>query len=256
MSEPKIYTKNYVNSDDLFTATHGSGSIGNIYDRDNASQWITSSANNDSTTVQIDVTFYEGTTAINRTIDTLILLNHNLKNFVLYYWDGSTFQTWLTVTAEASANSVKSLSSQTISKIRLEMTLTQTTNAEKAIGELVLCALQLDLGVDLDEYDVTYRQKIKPLQLGDGTMQQVLIYWAPNRTEKYEAKIKMRMVPEALFNSLKAIKETGIPFLWYPESLQRPSEIWYVHWTNTWRFRYTDKFKNAGYDLDFELKEI
>lgn len=256
MSEPRIYTKNYVNGDNLFSVTSGSGSIVNIYDRDNASQWISSGAALDATTVQIDVTFYEGVTAINRAIDTLILLNHNIKNFVLYYWDGTTYQTWLTKTSETTTNTVYSLSTQTISKIRFEMTLTQTTNVEKAIGELILCTLQLDLGVDLDEYDVSFRQKVKPLLLGDGSFQQMLVYWSPNRTEKYEAKIKMRLVPTALLASLQAIKETGNPFLWYPESSQRPSEIWLVHWANPWRYRYSDKYKNVGYDLEFDLKEI
>lgn len=257
MAEPKIYTKNYVNGDDVISVTHGSGSIGNIYDRDKDSQWITTSADNDDTTVQIDVTFYEGETAIERTIDTLILLNHNLKDFIVYYWDGSTFQTWLTVTAEDDENSVKSLSSQTTAKLRLEMTATQVADAEKAVGELIACALTLDVGVDVEpDYDVIYRGKDKTLMLGDGSMQKVSIYWAPNRTQKYEAKVKFKFVPAVTADALQDIRETGQQFLWYPESETRPSEIFLVNWSSTWRRRYSSPYKGTGYDLEFDLKEV
>jgi hypothetical protein len=84
----------------------------------------------------------------------------------------------------------------------------------------------------------------------------VLIYWAPNRTEKYEAKIRLQMISASLANSLLAIKEAGLPFLWYPESEHRPDEVWFVHWTNTWKYKYHSPFKGVGMDLEFDLKEV
>jgi hypothetical protein len=80
VSEPKIYTKNYVNSDDTFVVTSGAGIIANAYDRDKVSQWASIGANSDSTPVTIEVDFFEATVAASRTFDTIMLINHNLKN--------------------------------------------------------------------------------------------------------------------------------------------------------------------------------
>jgi hypothetical protein len=185
-----------------------------------------------------------------------MLINHNLGAFNLYYWNGTAFVLWEAFTGITGTNYIHTLSSQATAKVRLEMTATEPVSQEKAIGELVLCALMLDIGKDLDGYDVAYRQRVKPIQLGDGSMQQVLIYWAPNRTQKYEAKVRLNMVDQNLADDLLAIKETGIPFLWYPESAARPDEVWYVHWTNTWKYKYHNPYKGAGIDLEFELKEV
>jgi len=256
MAEPRIYTKNYVNAESLYTVSHGGSSIGNIYDRDKVSQWSSISAT--GTTATIDIHFYEGTIEAYRIIDTLMLINHNLSAFNLYYYDEATsaFILWQAFTAITGTNYIATITSRTTRKIRLEMTLTEPAGLEKKIGELILCKLQLDLGKDLDAYDVTFRQRAKQITLGDGSLHQVLIYWAANRTQKYEARIRLNMIATALAASLLAIKETGIPFLWYPESENRPDEIWFVHWTNTWKYKYHSPYKGVGVDLEFELKEV
>jgi hypothetical protein len=256
MSEPIIYTKNYVNADDVFTVSHGSGAWGNAYNRDKSSQWQSTGAADDTTAVQIDITFYENATAISRAIDRLILINHNLKDFVIYYWDGTTYQTWLTVTGEEVANSVITLSPQTIAKARIIMTATQTANQDKAIGELILCQEMLNIGADLQTYDVAFREKSKTLLMGDGSIQKVLVYWSPHRTEKYEAKVKFTQISQATLLALAAIKEVGLPFLWYPESEAQPDLIYYVHWANTLKWKYTTPYKAAGLDVEIDLKEV
>ncbi len=256
MSEPIIYTKNYVNADDVFSISSGSGAWANVYNRDPDSLWQSSGANSDATAVQLDITFYEGDTAIDRAIDRLILLNHNLKNFVIYYWDGATYQTWLTVTGNADENSVIELSSQTTAKARIIATATQIADAEKFIGEAILCKESLDVGLDMHSYDVAFREKSKSLMMGDGSMQRILVYWSPHRTGKYEAKVKFSMLTQAQLDSLIAIKELGIPFLWYPESEAQPGKIYYVHWTNALKWKYSSLYKAAGFDLDMDLKEV
>ncbi len=256
MSEPKIYTKNYVNADDTFSISSGSAAWGNAYNRDKDSLWQSSGANNDATAVQIDITFFEGLTAINRAIDRLILVNHNLKDFIVYYWDGTTYQTWLTVTGEAVANSILTLPAQTTGKARIIATATQTTNAEKTIAECIFCKETLDIGVEMMSYDVNFREKSKTLMMGDGSMQRVLVYWSPRRTGKYEAKVKFHMLDEDTLNSLIAIKEAGVPFLWYPESEAQPDLIYLVHWSNALKWKYSSPYKAAGFDLEMDLKEV
>ncbi len=256
MSEPIIYTKNYINGDDLFSISSGSAAWANVYNRDPDSLWQSSGANSDATSVQIDITFYEGDTAINRTIDRLILLNHNLKNFVIYYWDGATYQTWLTVTGDVDENSVIELSEQTTAKVRIIATATQVADAEKFIGECILCLETLDIGLDMHTYDVSFREKSKSLAMGDGSLQRIQVYWSPHRTAKYEAKVRFSMLTQAQLDSLSAIKEMGLAFLWYPESEAQPGKLYYVHWTNPLKWKYSSPYKAAGFDLDMDLKEV
>lgn len=256
MAEPLIFTKNFVNADDVFTVSHGSGAIGNIYNRDKDSLWMSDGADDDATEATIEVAFYEGLTAISRTIDRLILVNHNLADFEVFYWDGSQYVSWLNVTGETLATSVKTLSEQTTTKVKIVMTVTQTADQEKYIAEMVFCALQLDIDLDMQKYDVTFREKAKTLQLGDGSLARVLIYWSPRRTEKYEAKVNFSMLPLATFDSMAEIKERGLPFLWYPESEAQPDQIFLVHWTNPLKWKYSSPYKSAGIDLDMDLKEV
>lgn len=257
MSEPKIYTKNYVNTDDTFTVSSGAAAISNIYDRDKVSQWGSSGANSDSTTVTIEVAFFEKTTAVSRTIDTLLLLNHNLAAFTVYYWDGTTYQSWATGTAAAAgANNLISLSSQTTSKVKLTMLTTNPSNAEKAIGEFILCALQLDIGLDPVSYKVQYRQKIKQITLGDGSLHQASVFWTANRSEKYEAKVNFENLPAATRDLLAAIKEAAQPFLWYPESITKPDDIFLVNWYAPYAWDYNSLYKGAGVNIGLDLREV
>lgn len=258
MSEPKIFTKNYVNSDDTFVVSSGSAAIANAYDRDKLSQWSSSGANSDSTPVTIEVDFFEGTVAIARTFDTIILINHNLKNYTVDYWNGTAWVNIITTTADVTpvATLYNSFGSIGATKIRIVMNSTQTANLEKVIGEIVCAALQLDMGIDLSTYSVTYRQKVKSLLMGDGSMHQALVFWSPYRSEKYEAKVGFENLSLSNVASLAAIKEAGAPFLWYPESSTRPDDIYFVHWANPLTWKYSSLYKTSGVDVSLDFKEI
>lgn len=255
-TEPKIYTKNYVNSDDVFTVSSGSAAWSSAYDRDTLSQWISSGANSDATDVTITMTFYEGTAAVSRTIDSLLMINHNIKAFDIYYWDGAAYQLWHSFTGLASSTTFYSLSSQTTTAVQIILHTTQTPNQEKAIGELNLMALLLDLGVDLYTYKIQFRQRVKDLPLGDGSLKRAIIRWTYNRIEKYECTWSLILITEAQRNSLLTIKQLGTPFLWYPESITRPDEIWYVHWYDPRTYDYSSFVKSAGNNFSAMFKEV
>jgi hypothetical protein len=184
------------------------------------------------------------------------MINHNVKAFDLYYWDGAAYQTWHSFTGLASSTTFFTLSSQTTSQAKLVLHTTQTANQEKAIGELNLMALQLDLGQDLYTYKVTFRQRVKDLPLGDGSLKRGIIRWTYNRIEKYEAQWSLILATDTLKSSLYAIKQSGIPFLWYPESVTHPDEIWYVHWYDPKQYDYTSFVKSAGNNIQAAFKEV
>lgn len=255
-TEPKIFTKNYVNSDDTFSVSSGSGSWSNAYDRDTLSQWVSSGANSDASDVTITITFYEGSVAATRTIDSLLMINHNIKAFDLYYWNGSAFTLWQSFTGLASSTLFQSLSSQSTTAVQLILHTTQVANQEKAIGEFNLMALLLDLGVDLYTYKVAFRQRVKDLAMGDGSLKRGIIRWTYNRIEKYEATWSLHLITDAQRNSLLTIKQLGTPFLWYPESISRPDEIWYVHWYDPRDYQYSSYVKSAGNEFQASFKEV
>jgi hypothetical protein len=256
MAEPKIYKKNYVSPGCVLSISSGSATGVKLYDRDIASKWISSGANNDATTVTIQVDFYEGLVAIQRTIDTLILINHNLKNWLYDYWDGSAWQNLYTNAADAATTRVVSHTQVTTYKVRITVTATQSTNAEKFIGEMVSTLLQLDIGQDFASYKPGYRSKMKELMLGDGSITRVFIRPTPNRVQKYGARATLKYISDATVATFYSIKESGDPFLWYPESTRRPTEIFYCHWANDWDAQYSSGFKGSGWDINLDLKEV
>lgn len=257
MAEPLIFTKNYVSEDDVITISHGDDTAAYLYDRDNDSKWISDGANSDITTVTIEIVFYERSVAISRAIDRLLLINHNWKAWRFYYWDGAAWQLITSQTVDASTTRLVTFSQQTTSKVKFEIDSTQSVNAEKYVGEIIVAALQLDLGQEMDDYDPAYTEKSSVIDLGDGGFHKMVSRWTPNRSQRYKAKVIFKNVSEANRLIFKAIAISREPFLWYPESTYRPTDIYFVHWNNTWTGdKYTIPAKPAGVDIFMELQEI
>lgn len=262
MSEPKIFTKNYIDSESVITVSSGDGSKANLYDRDIDSLFQTSGQDDDADTFQVSADFYEGGVLTPRTIDTLMILNHNLNNWAAMYFDGSTYQPMTLEANDVSNNTIKSFTPVSTTGIVIICVGTQIADAEKFIGELIACALQVDIGHDLETYDQQFREKTKDVILGDGSLHKMVTRWAQNRTEKYEASVRIQLLatsghdPEEERLALRAIKEAGEPFLWQPESAARPAEIFLVHWANGWNERYVSSYKGAGVEISMQLKEV
>jgi hypothetical protein len=255
MAEPKIFSKNYVSADCTFAESHTSGTVARLYDRDNSAQYVTSGANSDATEASIEVTFKENTTAVSRTFTNIMVLNHNLKSLWLDYWNGSSWVAITSASGLAVTNSVYSFSSITASKFRIRATLTQTTNVEKLIGELIACNLTLDIGTELDSYDVSWRQKANELEMGDGSFHRTVVPHSTTRSTKYEATARFTYLTTTTLLALRAIREAGLPFLWQPESSERPDQIFYVHWIGNERTHYASPYKGAGHILEMNLRE-
>lgn len=255
MSEPRIFTKNYVMADDIFVSTHG-GTTAYLYDRNSSTQWVTAGANSDATSVDLEISFYENGVAQTRTIDTMFMLNHNLKEWTLYQWNGSSYVSVTSNNADSGANRVQSLSSFSTTKIKLSMLKTQTANQEKAIGELIFGALSLDIGSDMASYDPKWREKSRELVLGDGSIHKVVTRAVSGRNNRYEARVRFQYLTQTQRDNLKSVKETGAPFIWQPESVSLPQEVYYVHWANAWDDKYMASYKGAGYEVTMDVKEV
>ena len=112
------------------------------------------------------------------------------------------------------------------------------------------------MGVDVSSYSVGYRQNRKSIVLGDGSLKEAVVFWSPYRSQKYEAQVGFQYLTMANLTSLAVLKETGLPFLWYPESVSQPSNIFLVNWTNPLTWKYDGLYKTAGIDVSLDLKEV
>ncbi len=251
MSEPKFYSKNAVDEDSIFTVSSGPLTTPNLYDRDSETQWESVDENDDSDQVIIEVEFSE-----ERDIDTAMLINHNLEDITLQYWDGSGYLPWASASSIATSFSKLTGTLVSTTKMKLTATQTQTPDEEKAIGELIFCALELDLGRDFKSYEIGAREKVSSNMLGDGSIHQVMTLFSTNRTQKYEARFQVQYLPEATLETYLALKEAGEPLLFQPESTQRPEQVFLVYIMGTVRYSYSDGFKSAGFTLSGDVREV
>jgi hypothetical protein len=268
-SEPLIYSQNWINAADTFSVSSGASSISLAYDRDKNSQYASFGANSDSTPVTIQVNFNNNGTTSSRTFDTLILINHNIKNYTVAWWTGSAWTTFITQTADASQaaainasqygnapSALASFSAITTTQLLFTLNTTQTANQEKMIGELVCAALTINPLQDLAQYEVQPRVKQKVKILGDGSVQMAYVFWSPTQCQKYEATVGWKNLPYTMLTPFVTLKQTGAPFLWYPESITRPDDIYYVNWDDAIKWKYSAFYKFAGIDLTMYLREV
>ncbi len=257
MTEPKFYTKNFIDENSVFTMSHGSTFTNRLYDGDKASQYKTSGANDNTTQATIEVEFKEAGIAVSRTVDYIIMINHNFDDYDIDYWDGSAWQDWNAVGSGAGGGTdVISVSSQSITKFRVRVSVTVVTDAEKVIGQLMACELKLDVGVEMTDYQITSRERSKFLTLGDGSVHKTIMRHSKNRTLKYEARIKFKLMTEAQMEALLSLVNEGISVLWQPESTVRPDEFYHVNFSGGVGRRYSSLFKGAGFNVDMKVREV
>lgn len=254
MAEPRIYSRNWIDANCVISSTHG-GTTGALFDRGTSVQYVTTGANSDATTAEIIIEFYESGVSQTRTINGFFLLNHNLKTWELDRWNGSSWVEWQSLSADSSSSSYWELGNYAVTKARFTMTATKTANQEKAVGEIVLCGVTLAAN-DLASYDTKWREKTKEVVLGDGAIHRVMTRAVSGRNGRYEARCRWSYMSKAMRDNFKALKEAGQPFLWQPESVNVPEEVYYVHWTNAWDDKYMSNFKGAGYEIVMDLKEV
>ncbi len=256
MSEPLFFTRNYVDDEAIITVSHGDGSKGYMFDRDPDSKWTTSGADDDTTPVTAIVEFFEDGVSVERDIDRFLLINHNFKAWTLEYWDGSAWQSLTSETTDDEEVTLKTFGEVTTSKVRLTVTETQVADSEKEVGEMIVCAMLLNPARDLDDLAVQWREQSSEIMMGDGSVHKMVTRWAQNRVQRFEARVHFSFLSEADRATLKAIRDSGDPFLFYPESTYRPAEIYFVHWSNPWSEKYMSNYKGAGSEVTMTLKEV
>lgn len=255
--EVKILTKNCVDAYSTIVSDHG-GTVSYLYDRDSKTKFKSVNGNRDNDTpVQIDITFNVNGVETQFTINQFMMLNTNVKDFVLYWYD-STSLTYKSVVDDSTSvdYSCHTFGSVYTSRVRLILKTTQKPNHEKEIGDLILARVRHVMSRGMASYQVAFRNKVSQIELGDGGL--ALAYSRPlgGRINRYGAQCVFNFLNRDDYEFLYELKDDGDPFLFYPESITRPKELWFVHWLNPFAANYMTQFVGNGYSIMMELMEI
>jgi len=199
----KISYKNYlIDYANAITVSSGSTTAANMYDLDRNTRWL-SSGSSDAVQESIVVTFdYE------QTIDRIMLLNTNFKNFTIKYWNGSAWTnftnvyskktdsspvTGISITTNSDIARYFEFDSVTTTGIQILINTTIVANAEKYIYELYIGkeigTFIADLTSKPNDYNVMSSYKrAQYLEKSNGGVIKI------ERADKYQAKVNLKQI--------------------------------------------------------------
>lgn len=142
----------------------------------------------------------------------------------------------------------------------LSFSKTEPIGQEKTASDIVLFSEKtVNIKNDFSSYDERWREKVKEIAMGDGSIHRVITIsnddgWFKNL--RYEANCQFRFVSQADVESFRALKESRAPFYFQPDSVSNPQNIYHVEWTGPWNVQYSTNTKGAGYTVNMQVKEI
>jgi hypothetical protein len=253
--ERDIYflSKNYVNPDDTLNASSGALLLPRLYDQAYSMQWQSSGETAESGyNTYIEVVFKEGSSAVNRVIDTIVLQNINLKKFKLQYFvddayadiQGASF----TVNAATSLR-IKLAVPVTTAKIKIIIESTIVANEEKKIGELwaMLETYRLENSFTKRNRQDTFQGNF--YRLGDGTGGKWKLY------DKWGKVYTLRNLTDTQLSALESIYRAHSLFTFYENYTRDINLIKQVFWIGNFSAEDRPKIGLELNDLQMEIAE-
>lgn len=256
-TEIRILTPNMIDANSTITLSHG-GTALYLYDRDRSNKYVTVGAKRDNIEMSVVIVFKIGTVETPFTLNSFLMMDHNLKSWDLSWWN-STTSTWIPFLGndnETADPVCFTFGAILTSRIRLKALKTMLPNKEKSIGEIIIARQRFVIGTNPSVYNFNFRQKKRQLEMGNGDLHIAYTQLSKNRITRYGATVGWKFLSPELYYCLMDLKNEGSTFLWYPESVYRPSEIWLVHIISAWVAKYSSEYKGAGYDVTLELQEV
>lgn len=254
----ELTKKNYFNTTTQLNVQSNTSGSDNLLNRDIRYQYVSSGYNNDLTTTRITISF--DTT---QTISRIALLEMNWKDFTIYK-NGSTASTFsMTSTSDTMASDYTSNSETSkyfyvtpaaCTSVSFDVLSTQTTNAEKAIGYILLTDVELDF--DRIPSAANYKPLLDPKQvvheLSDGGVRIQTIQ------EKQSAEIKFNYISTSFRNNLKEVYDKHTEFFFVPFGTTTSWDkiIFECVWPGNFEFfRFSDNAATAGFGGTIKLSE-
>lgn len=177
-------------------------------------------------------------------ISHVIIQNHNLISFSVFY-DGTTTNALFATTTNSATSSYISFASVTVSSIQLRMVSSNTTTAEKFVGELIVAErkLVMERNPTINSYEpITVRKQVVHQMPDGGTT-------VFNIQNKFRGTLSWDYVSEDFRDALMAIYRTGevFNFLTGPTTTAWNGEIFEVLWMDKFDFKFSSNVKEVGY---------
>lgn len=240
------------------TSDSNTSTVINLFDRYTTRRYSTA-GHGTSTSATIRINFDS-----TQTISRIVLQNHNLKQFRVYY-NGVTANVITLETGRDTATTNYSTNSQTnhlwkftavdVTSVSIQMDLAQTADTEKKIGELWISDLNLrmDFNPDVTGYDPLIFNKQIRHEMSDGG---VAIY---DIRDKWRCKLKLRYKNSSMTTALRAIYNSKTDFCVapFPTGTSWDGDIYNVVWTGPYDgLRPSgNAVSTLGYDHEFTLEE-
>lgn len=266
-AQPIFASKNYLTQDSvdygLFTASEMDELVERIIDGDPLSYWSGSSAL-DGTEVTLTFSFNYLNALIARTPDLIVFQNINWKNFVgEWSVDGSS---WTTISSLNYASGVANNSATDLivnpSDItnayyfRVRITHTISADQAKKCGGIIVCAGVLQSAGGYAEDKISYRESVREVMLGDGTLSREYIMRSATSYDFWGMSLSLLNVSTASLLLLRAMKAAGDPFIFIPEPADRPRDAYLCHFDGAWRQEYENAVRSVGFRLQIKVKEV
>ena len=233
----------------------------NLFNRNKLEQYVSVGFGDDLTTTSITISF-----SSTQTVDRIGLVNHNIKEYDIFY-NGATANTFAFTTTASTNTSQFSSNSETsqyfrttpvaVTSVTLDLKATIEADNEKAIGLLFLSEKHFEF--DRIPSAKNYRPEIVPKQviqsLSDGGTRLHSI------SEKLDIRINFENITSTFRDQLKSVYDLFDPFVFVPFGT---STGWSLNgailsecvWSGRFNFyRYSDDAVNAGFSGNINLKE-
>jgi len=248
MNGIKIFSENYVNKNCAFTFSSGSETQDKLYDQNQKTQWMSYGSYNGKIEI-IEIEFRNWQSQIvERTIDKIILLNHNIKHGTMEYWGGSAWNAWTvgTLIFNDKVDNILSVEKITTSKIRFKPTTITADIGEKAVGELKACCSILEPSNWLTEFKRKDYDNSGNYRLAKGS----LVSW--KEWNKVEGTLDIKNISLDEMRILKEYSNKNITIVFYDDFDLKETFEFVI--TNPIRYIFDRKTK--FYETSLELKEI
>jgi len=256
--ESRFYTLNFVDSDTDIAASEGQTSVRNMFDYRLNTFWSADTPTGGAVHT-ITFQFFSAGQPVQKTFQSMLMLNHNLKAFEFYYYDYVT-NNWQAPLEWQRANStgddlIVSQGVYASDKFRLWIYDTIIPGAIPFIAELFIFQL---LG-----YIPTYSDFNFADDLGKGFQRTVdgtgeaWHVWA-----KKKFSLGWENLDQSEYVVLKNLYESFNAFMYWSEPFDHLGnplkfrDIFRVKWNSEWNAKYSSKYKGGGYSLTAELNEI
>lgn len=240
-----------------------------LYQMDPSAIWLGSGGASDAVTESAIIAFYQGSNAVARSIDSLLLLNHNLKNFIIQYSTVGPAGPWTTFSGCDYGIGVADFSGEDFIKflsapitgvyaVQVLMYRTQpTANQEKYLGNFIAALQTFQLSNPPTSYKASPRQGRCELELADKTTDTSFFYWSDNSFTLYDLGFEFDFLTTTDRLNLENILLSPDPVMVYPEPGDQVRKIYLANMkAENFVPGYNSQWKGGGIKLPALFKQV